>query len=70
MTRVQRLHRSAIVCAAIVVALLMLTVPATREFVAGQAGFMWVLLVAMLVVGTIGVVFIWQADKLSDRQNN
>ena len=67
MNRVQRLHRSAIVCGAIVVGLLMLTVPATRNFVAGDAGLMWVLLIAMLVVGAIGVGFIWMADKVSSR---
>lgn len=67
MNRIQRLHRSAIACGVIVVALLMLTLPATREFVAGQAGFMWILLIAMLVVGGIGVYFVWLADKVADR---
>lgn len=69
MTRIQRLHRSAIACGVIVAGLLMLTVPATREFVAGQAGPMWALLALMLVVGAIGVGFVWLADKFAARQN-
>lgn len=69
MTRVQRLHRSAIACGVMVVALLMLTVPATREFFAGQAGPMWILLAAMLVIGAVGVGFVWMADKVAERQN-
>ena len=68
MTRVQRLHRSAIVCGSIVVALLMLTIPATRNFFAGDAGPMWFLLIAMLVIGAVGVGFVWMADKVSNRQ--
>lgn len=70
MTRIQRLHRSAIACGVIVAGLLLLTLPATRNFFAGDAGPMWILLSAMLVVGAVGVGFIWMADKVASRQNS
>lgn len=67
MSRLHRLYRSAIVCFAIVVALLLFTVPASREFVAGNPMWLVTLSVLAMVFCLIALAFLWVADKVEAR---
>lgn len=67
MNRIQRLHRSAIACGVIALAMLTFIVPATQSYFTGDAGYMWALLAAMLMTTAIGCFFVWAADKVRAR---
>lgn len=64
MTRIQRLNRSCFVSFAIVVGLLLLTVPASREFVAGNTMWLVTLTAASFVFCLLGVLFAAVADRV------
>lgn len=67
MNRIHRLQRSAITCGVVIVALLLLTVPASRSFIAGQPTFMVTLLALLVLFGAAGMGFMWMADKVEAR---
>lgn len=64
MNRIHRLHRSAFFCGAVLVALLLLTIPASRDFVSGEPAFLVSLLAMMLPFGGAAMFFMWVADRV------
>lgn len=67
MNRINRLQRSAYFCGAVIVALLLLTVPAFPKFVAGQPTFMLMLLALLVFFSAAALFFIWVADRVAAR---
>ena len=64
MNRLHRLHRSATSCGVAIAVLLLFTVPASRDFVAGQPFFMVALLAAIVILGGFTLLFLHVADKV------
>jgi len=67
MTRLHRLHRSALISFTVCIVALVLSAPGAAEFIAGRPFFLIVMLIAATVFASAGALFLAVADKVDTR---